>query len=121
VTLRGASLVLLVIGLCSLAACRKEQPSPSRAATPPPAASNAKAREVASTPGTLLAPASPSTPRPLREQAVMGVLRGETPGERFPELATDDGKPVDPSLRDVLAPRQQIVENPSPRPPLDNL
>ena len=41
------------------------------------------------------------------EKSVYALLRGEQPADRFPMVATDDGKPVDVGLRDELAPRNR--------------
>jgi hypothetical protein len=103
---RSRLLPLLLAAAFALAACRKRA-----APTPPPTASAAPARSAVlldpppADSTVVTGPAGPGANRAQREQAVIALLRGQAPSERFPVLATEDGGAVDPSLRDQLAPR----------------
>ncbi len=54
---------------------------------------------------TAPSPAPPDAPAEVREAAALKALRGEASPSRAPVEATDDGAPLDPTLRDRIAPR----------------
>ena len=83
-------------------------PVATSAVAPPPSADIPTA---ASTPTTSSAPRSkaslpsPDAPPAEREAAALRVLRGEAEAKGLPIEATDNGFPLDPTLRDKIAPR----------------
>ena len=114
-SLRPVSALVALVG-CFAAGCQRTPPPPAPASSasaapvtsavlfdPPPADSS-----------VLAGPAPSGATRVQREQAVISLLRGQAPSERFPVIATDDGGVVDPSLRDRLAPKQDHATAPAP-------
>src|SRR5262245_48190686 len=107
-----ASIALAALGLVYAFSCGYGGPLPKKKKETPAGTAPARAKPVPPRPpSTVFPPEVPEVPRPApssaprieRERAVLVMLRGEnTLG--VPSVATDDGKPVDPKLRDALAP-----------------
>jgi hypothetical protein len=110
VTARATLAFLVLAG--GLAACRRAPAPPVPAASSSAApATSAVLLEPPPAESTVTAGPAPSgATRLQREQAVISLLRGQLPSDRFPVVATDDGGAVDPKLREVLAPREKAAD-----------
>ena len=117
-SLRRRATVSVLAGLALAFACRsKSPPSPEPAPSARPKTSGTPLEPEPESSTKVLGPPSPTAAREAHEQAVVALLRGLSGAQHLPEVATDDGGAVDPRLRDVLAPKQNIVvERPPPRP-----
>lgn len=95
-------LAMVVVALV-LASCRDE-PAPAPALSATSGTSDFPPDESSADVDPPVGPIASATPRD-RELAVHALLRGEGAAAELPLVATDDGTEVDPSLRDVIAPR----------------
>lgn len=97
----------------ALVACRRSPapPAPVASSSVVPAKSAVLFDPPPADSTVVAGPAAPGATPVQREQAVISLLRGQMPSERFPVVATDDGGAVDPTLREVLAPRKEALDD----------
>ncbi|HEX6764177.1 MAG TPA: hypothetical protein VF103_01840 [Polyangiaceae bacterium] len=108
---RCRATVVLAVALVTALGCRRKEPAPAPTPKPPPSAAQMgiPLEPEPEDSAVRTGPPPPTVPRVEREQAVIALLRGQRPSERFPEIATDDGGAVNPALRDELSPRAETV------------
>jgi hypothetical protein len=110
-TNRRRATVVLVLAFIAAFGCGRKEPAPAPTPKPAPSAATASVplEPEPEDSAVRTGPPPPTTPRAQREQAVIALLRGQRPSERFPEIATDDGGAVNPELREKLSPRKETV------------
>lgn len=111
----GLALVVATLGCLG---CGSEATGPSAGATsapaaaslpprrepPPPSSQDPFAEPGAAAPGGL-GPAPSSESEAMRERVVLDLMEGKRSVDDLPEVATEGGAPLDPTLRDRVAPK----------------
>jgi hypothetical protein len=80
--------------------------SPPRRDPPPPSSQDPFAEPSAAIPSGA-GPAPSSESEAMRERVVLDLLEGKRSLDDLPEVATEGGAPLDPDLRDRVAPKAQ--------------